>query len=104
MSVNHDCYTAQHFAEFSHFCPCVGLSFAGRNLTMNIAEDADGDHKCAGGVAPWVLSLASVFTLVSWAQVVNRQRHLVDKGLEKRFMDGDDDDDDDKDDNYVYLA
>ena len=56
---------------------------------MNIA-----DHKCAGGVAPWVLSLASVFPLVSRAQVVNRQRHLVAKGHEKCFMDGNDTDDD----------
>ena len=49
------------------------------------------DHKCTGGVAPWVFSLARVFTLVTWAQVVNSQRHLVAKGRECCFLDGDDD-------------
>ena len=46
-------------------------------------EDEGADHKCASGVPPRVLSLASVFPLVPWTQVVDCQGHLVAKGGEK---------------------
>ena len=44
---------------------------------LDFYEDEGGYHKCASGVPPRVLSLASVFTLVSWTQVVDCQGHLV---------------------------